>query len=643
MGRVAVGIARWGDPTVPPKTKTDHVHEAPESMNEPFPSLVISVWRDFRRAWGPLVVYEVLFKLLEAWLVLPAVAVVLSGMLSRSGHIAVTNRDILAFLLSSLGLVYAALFGIVAVALLLLEQAGIMAIADLIGSVKRRRVTQIVRGGGVKTLRIAQLGAFKSALLALTSVPFVVLAVLVYAIFLTGHDINFYLEHRPPVFWLAACLGSVVLAAAIATGMWLYVRWAFALPILVFEGQFARAALRVSRERTDGVAWHLRFILLGWQLGTLLLGVSLQAGFRLLEAAVIEHSGDRPIAVILLLLVIQGGMIAVLSFITAVGQALFTRQLYLIRNQQLGLLQPDGSDSAPDMDQRAPVWIRVPIYVSIAVVVLAPMFAWSELTKPLAGRPAVQVTAHRGHSRAAPENTLSAIKKAIESGADYAEVDVQQTADGVVVLLHDGDLKRVAGVPRKCEELSYDEIRKLDVGAWFAPAFAGERVPSLAEVIDISRGRIRLNIELKLDVSDGRLAAGVARVIGEHRFESDCLVTSFNRDALIDLKRHDPSLRTGLIVAYALGDVSRLEVEALSVRAEGLSDELIRAAHRVGQEVHVWTVNDARQMDRLIKRGVDNIITDDPDILIRIRDDWARLTGTERLLAASRLLLGIDR
>ena len=306
----------------------------------------------------------------------------------------------------------------------------------------------------MKTLRVAQLGAVKSALLALTSVPFVVLAVLVYTIFLTGHDINFYLEHRPPVFWLVACLGALVLAAAIATGMWLYVRWAFALPIVVFEEQFARAALRVSRERTDGVAWHLGFILLGWHLGTLLLGVSLQAGFRLLAAAVIEHSGDRPIAVILLLLVVQGGMIAVLSFITAVGQALFTRQLYLIRNQQLGLLQPDGSDSAPDMDQRAPVWIRVPTYVSIAVVVLAPMFAWSELTKPLAGRPAVQVTAHRGHSRAAPENTLSAIKKAIESGADYAEVDVQQTADGVVVLLHDGDLKRVAGVPRKCEELS---------------------------------------------------------------------------------------------------------------------------------------------------------------------------------------------
>jgi glycerophosphoryl diester phosphodiesterase len=109
------------------------------------------------------------------------------------------------------------------------------------------------------------------------------------------------------------------------------------------------------------------------------------------------------------------------------------------------------------------------------------------------------------------------------------------------------------------------------------------------------------------------------------------------------VKRHDPRLRTGLIVAYALGDVSRLKLEALSVRAESLSDDLIRSAHRNGQEVHVWTVNEESQMDRLIKRGVDNIITDDPDRLIRMRDEWARLTRAERLVRAALLLLGLDR
>src|SRR5262249_17547988 len=106
--------------------------------------------------------------------------------------------------------------------------------------------------------------------------------------------------------------------------------------------------------------------------------------------------------------------------------------------------------------------------------------------------------------------------------------------------------------------------------------------------------------------------------------------------------RHNPRLRTGLIVAHALGDVSRVEVDALSVRADFLSAELLRAARRRGREVHVWTVNDPGEMTRLMKRGVDNLLTSDPDLAIRVRDDWASLTGAERLVLASRLLLGLD-
>jgi glycerophosphoryl diester phosphodiesterase len=252
------------------------------------------------------------------------------------------------------------------------------------------------------------------------------------------------------------------------------------------------------------------------------------------------------------------------------------------------------------------------------------------------------VTAHRGHSLAAPENTLSAIRKAIESGADYAEVDVQPTADGVVVLMHDRDLKRVAGVPQRVDELPYDEVGKLDVGSWFNSAFAAERVPTLAEVINLSRGRIKLNIELKSVGPDQRLVQEVTRLVREQDYASDCLVTSLNYDSLLEVKEHNPRLRTGLIVAHALGDVSRLEVDALSVRAGDLSDKVVRAAHRRGREVHVWTVNEPREMARLMKRGVDNIITDDPDLAIRVRDEWANVTGTERLVLAARLLLGLD-
>jgi len=335
-------------------------------------------------------------------------------------------------------------------------------------------------------------------------------------------------------------------------------------------------------------------------------------------------------------------LLAALSFVVVVGQGIVTRRLYLLRIGQLGLLRPEGSETNPGTEKSAPPWVRRLAYLSLAIVPLGPLVLWADLPRRLASRPLVQATAHRGHSHAAPENTLAAIRKAIESGADYAEVDVQQTADGVVVLLHDRDLKRVAADPRRIGEIPYDEVRKLDVGSWFDPSFAGERVPTLAEAINLSRGRIKLNIELKFYGPDRRLGRDVAQLVREQDFESDCLVTSFNYDVLQEIKQQDSQMRTGLIIAHALGDVSRLEVEVLSVRADWLSDEVLRAAHRLGKEVHVWTVNDARRMAQLMKRGVDNIITDDPDLLIQVRSEWASRSEAERLLVASRLLLGLD-
>jgi glycerophosphoryl diester phosphodiesterase len=614
------------------------------AKNEPFTVAALArfVWHDFLRARRALYVYEILFKLVEAWLLVPAVAVALAAILSRAGHAAVSNHDIMGFLLTPLGLLYAALFSTVAVALLLLEQAGIMALVARAGSVERPRLKQALRAASPKALRIVQLGAVQAGLLALALVPFVLLAVLTYGLLLSEHDIYFYWKDRPPAFWLAAGIGSLLLLAALAVGTLLSVRWAFALPILLFENGFARAALRASRERVRGAGWRIGFILLGWLAGVLLLGVAVEAGFRIFAAAVLDNAGERPVVLIVLLLLAKAGLVATLSFVLIVGLGLVTRRLYLLRSEQLGSSLKDGGETAPGTDRTIPPWSWRLAWLSLPLFLLAPLALWASLSRYVADRPPVQVTAHRGHARAAPENTLSAMRKAIESGADYAEMDVQLTADGQVVLLHDRDLKRVAGDSRRLDQLSYDEVRRLDVGSWFDPAFSGERVPTLAEVIDLCRGKIRLNIELKFFGPDRRLAQAVADIVREQARESDCLVTSLNYDALLEAKRHNPRLRTGLTVAHALGDVSRLEVDALSVRADFLSDELLRAAHRHGKEVHAWTVNDPRQMTRLLKRGVDNIITSDPDLAIRVRDDWANLTGPERLVLSSRVLLGLD-
>ena len=153
---------------------------------------------------------------------------------------------------------------------------------------------------------------------------------------------------------------------------------------------------------------------------------------------------------------------------------------------------------------------------------------------------------------------------------------MQQTADGVVVLLHDRDLMRVASDSRPLAELTLDEARKLDVGSFFSPSFAAERIPTLAEVLDLCRGRIKLNIELKVYGPDRRIAGEVARLVRDHGMESECLITSFSYDALQEVRRENPKLRTGLIVAQSLGDLNRLDVDVLNVRTDLVTRQLVR-------------------------------------------------------------------
>src|SRR5262249_12503428 len=162
------------------------------------PVLAKSMWHDFLRTRHALFIYEALFKFAEAWLVIPAVAVVLATILSRAGHVAVSNLDILDFLASPLGLLYTALFIIAAVAALLIEQAGVMVIAA--GGIFRsgRPFQQILRAAFEKPLRIAQLGAVEAGVMAGCLLPLWVLGGLAYVFFFFVCDIYFYFEGMTP-------------------------------------------------------------------------------------------------------------------------------------------------------------------------------------------------------------------------------------------------------------------------------------------------------------------------------------------------------------------------------------------------------------------------------------------------------------
>jgi len=232
------------------------------------------------------------------------------------------------------------------------------------------------------------------------------------------------------------------------------------------------------------------------------------------------------------------------------------------------------------------------------------------------------VTAHRGASGLAPENTLASISLAMELGADFCEIDAQETADGKIVLLHDSSLNRTTNSIGKIWKLNFAEIQNADAGSWYSQDFTGEKIPTLESAIDFVKGRMKLNIELKTNGYQKQLAERVVEIIEKKNFINHCILTSFNLQEIKKVKLINPQIKTGLIFSkIPKENIWNFEFDLFSIDKKLATRDFIQNAHQAGKEVHVWTVNKERQMKKLLELEVDNIITNFPNVLIEILKD----------------------
>ena len=245
-----------------------------------------------------------------------------------------------------------------------------------------------------------------------------------------------------------------------------------------------------------------------------------------------------------------------------------------------------------------------------------------------------EITAHRGGAWKAPENTISALQYTIDSGADYAEIDVQETKDGELILLHDDSLKRTAGVKKNVWDMTLKQIEKLDAGASFHKKFRGEKIPEFTEVLKFCKGRLDLNIEIKYNGKNKGIVNKVVRAIKENHFEDHCVVTSMNYQFLKQIKKTAPEIRTGYIMTMTYGGVQGMEAaDFFSVKHTYVDEKFVTQAHALGKEVHVWTVNYKGDAKRMLDIGADNIITDDPIMVRKVQNrESGSSTGYVELL-----------
>jgi glycerophosphoryl diester phosphodiesterase len=244
------------------------------------------------------------------------------------------------------------------------------------------------------------------------------------------------------------------------------------------------------------------------------------------------------------------------------------------------------------------------------------------------------IIGHRGASAVAPENTMAAFREALAVGADGIEFDVRLTRDGVPVVIHDSTLRRTGGLPRRVAELTWDEISKVDVGSWFGKSFANETVPSLAELFRLFQSNnSTLYLEMKSDaVADQRpLAEACVRAIEEHSLQERVVVECFQLPAIKILKEFNPEIKTVALFEPSFTNPSvlsdqRIINQATDVGAAALAlhhrlarKSLVEKAKAAGLHVAVWTVDDPAWIDRAQAIGIDALITNDPEAMIRAR------------------------
>jgi glycerophosphoryl diester phosphodiesterase len=235
------------------------------------------------------------------------------------------------------------------------------------------------------------------------------------------------------------------------------------------------------------------------------------------------------------------------------------------------------------------------------------------------------IFAHRGSSVYAPENTLAAFELALEQGADGIELDVKLSSDGHLVVIHDETVDRTTNGTGRIKSMTLSEIKMLDAGSKFAPNFTSQKIPTLEEVFEAVGEKLFINVELTNYASPADdLPDRVVALIKQHHLEQNILLSSFNFIALSKARSILSAIPVGLLaISGTAGAIFRSKLIrwdpliALHPATIDVSLELVKSIHTTGSRLHVYTVNQPEEMQRLFEYGVDGIFTDDPLLALK--------------------------
>lgn len=594
-------------------------------------SLIHDIVRQIRAHWRSLIAFHLFFTLLASAVWVPLSANTLAGLLHRIGRPVLSNGQILDVAFSFWGLLWLLLAIGLSFLVIFLQQAGMMLVASSSAG-NRYRIAMgslwhvLRRFPALATLTFLQVGSH-----LLLAAPLAIGLGHLYDAMLGDIEPYILIHMKPPVLWEFLSFAVPILLVLVLLSAALYFRWFLALPAMMLDGLKPVEALKRSRQLTQGRRFRMALLVVGVALLVIAIPILFSVVFNTLGGVLLGHLPERNSVLVPAMLAYLALYIVAtiaLTFIGIAANSMLVVSLYHRATGRAPVFQPDATP------QRSGV-------IAWGAEILLLAFALGQAGWILHGfeiNDHVTITAHRGSSLVAPENTLASMNQAIVDGADYLELDVRLSGDGQVVVSHDNNLSRLTGVDRNISDMTLEEIEQVDVGSYFGDAFVGERIPTFQQILDNAQGRIGLYVELKPSPGTAEeLARKVIAQLKASDMTDNAVIASLSPDVIESVKAIDDDMRTTLFMQFVLpGALRTTDADIIGLRHTQATSSLLRNIHRTGREVAVWTVNGVGDMSRYLDMGVDNIITDRPDALSAILTERREMSDGELLLVKLR-------
>ncbi|HDR7776554.1 TPA: glycerophosphodiester phosphodiesterase [Bacillus tropicus] len=572
------------------------------------PGVMRHSFQTVKFAFWNVLTFQLAYKLLAAIVFVPLFGIIFNKLLYFGGYANATNDELLAFLKTPYGILAIVILSLLALFLIFTEFAVLIIISYFAHKRQKVKLRPIL----YKTV------TYLPTLFTYCLPGFILYAVVLLPLLNMGYETALIPQIQIPNFitgeLFKTTMGQVGYYTFFAVVAYLNLRWIFVLPIVVLEQKPFRVAARKSATLVKESFFKVLFFLVGFFISIGIVYVIFLGIYLLCLWGVYEFTNPKGTFALLAESTISVFLTSTLylcSFIVTPFYIMAITRLYLQKVPVEDVLLEEGLDYSKTKADKCFFqkhrWKFIGVYIvgiitAGMVVAFIVTFISNSYKEPI-------IMAHRGYISKGVENTKEAIQGAIDAKADYAEIDVLQTKDGELAVIHDLKLKRLANANVHVSDLTMDELRQLTLSQ---DGFSGQ-ISTLDEIIKLAKGKIKLNIEVKLHGGEKDFVNKVLKAIKDNEFEKQCVIQTLHYPLIKEFKRANPDIKVGYILYASRANLKNVKADFYVAEEYMLNKKLVKEARKLNKPIYVWTVNDMESLQGYYKLNVDGIITDYPE------------------------------